>query len=50
VIIGFDLFYSGVEQSLIVVGLLGLVNFSIALAVAYLTTLQASVPTTEVPQ
>ncbi|MBN1886485.1 MAG: hypothetical protein JW850_00780 [Thermoflexales bacterium] len=50
VIIGFDLFYSGVEQSLIVVGLLGLVNFSIALAVAYLTTLQAGVPTTQVSQ
>lgn len=43
VIIGFDLFYSGVEQSLTVVGLLGLVNFSITLAIAYLTTLHASV-------
>lgn len=41
VIIGFDLFYSGVEQSLTIVGLLGLVNFSIALAMAYLTTLHA---------
>lgn len=41
VIIGFDLFYSSVEQSLTVVGLLGLVNFSIALAIAYLTTLHA---------
>lgn len=39
VIIGFDLFYSTIEQSLIVVGLLGLVHFAIALAVAYLTTL-----------
>jgi uncharacterized MnhB-related membrane protein len=48
IIIGFDLFYSGVEQSLIVVGLLGLVNFSIALAVAYLTTLHASVPIAKV--
>jgi hypothetical protein len=42
VIIGFDLFYSGIEQSLIVVGLLGLLNFAIALSIAYLTTLQAS--------
>lgn len=48
VIIGFDLFYSTIEQSLIVVGLLGLVNFSIALAIAYLTTLQASASSPEV--
>lgn len=50
VLIGFDLFYSGVVQSLIVVGLWGLVNFSIALAVAYLTTLHASVSTMQVSQ
>lgn len=43
VLISFDLFYSSIEQSLTVVGLLGLVNFSIALAIAYLTTLQAGV-------
>jgi hypothetical protein len=43
VIIGFDLFYSGIEQSLIVVGLLGLVNFAIALSIAYLATVQASI-------
>ncbi len=48
VIIGFDLFYSTIEQSLIVVGLLGLVNFSIALTIAYLTTLQAGAAGPEV--
>ncbi len=47
VIIGFDLFYSGIQQSLVIVGLLGLVNFAIALSIAYLTTLQASVPLEE---
>jgi hypothetical protein len=35
---GFELFYSSVEQSLAVVGFLGVVNFMIALAVSYLTT------------
>ncbi len=42
-LIGFDLFYIMIVQSLIVVGLMGLVNFSIALAIAYLTTLHAGV-------
>jgi hypothetical protein len=42
VITGFEMFYSSVEQSLAVVGLLGLVNFMIALGIAYLTTLQAA--------
>jgi hypothetical protein len=41
VITGFEMFYSSVEQSLAVVGFLGLVNFMIALAIAYLTTSQA---------
>jgi hypothetical protein len=38
VIAGFELFYSSIEQSLAVVGLLGVVNFMIALAISYLTT------------
>ena len=42
VITGFELFYSSVEQSLTVVGLLGVVNFMIALAMSYLTTAQAT--------
>ena len=37
-ITGFELFYSSVEQSLAVVGFLGVVNFLIALAISYLTT------------
>ncbi len=40
---GFDMFYSSVEQSLAVVGVLGIVNFMIALAIAYLATAQAHV-------
>jgi len=47
VITGFELYYSGVEQSLIVVGLLGVVNFMIALAMSYLTTAQATPPPAE---
>jgi hypothetical protein len=42
VITGFELYYSSIEQSLTVVGLLGVVNFMIALAVSYLTTAQAA--------
>jgi len=47
VITGFELYYSSVEQSLIVVGLLGVVNFMIALAMSYLTTAQATPPPAE---
>jgi hypothetical protein len=42
VIMGFEMFYSSVEQSLAVVGFLGLVNFMIALGIACLTTCQAA--------
>jgi hypothetical protein len=42
VMTGFEMFYSSVEQSLAVVGILGVVNFMIALAIAYLTTSQAT--------
>jgi hypothetical protein len=38
---GFEMFYSSVEQSLVVVGFLGLVNLGIALGISYLTTSQA---------
>ena len=38
IITGFDLFYSSVEQSLTIVGFMGVVNFMIALAISYLTT------------
>lgn len=38
---GFEMFYSSVEQSLAVVGFLGLVNLGIALGISYLTTSQA---------
>jgi hypothetical protein len=38
----FELFYTVLEPSLIVVGFLGLVNFLIALAVAYLTVARAA--------
>ncbi|MBC8248814.1 MAG: hypothetical protein H8E90_03965, partial [Anaerolineales bacterium] len=34
---GFELFYSALEHSLSVVGFLGIANFLIALAIAYLT-------------
>ena len=34
-ITGFELFYSSIEQSLAVVGFLGVVNFMIALAISY---------------
>jgi len=40
-ITGFEMFYSSVEQSLVVVGFLGLVNLGIALGISYLTTSQA---------
>ncbi len=42
VIMGFEIFYSSAEQSLAVVGFLGVLNFMIALAIAYLTTWQAT--------
>jgi hypothetical protein len=42
VITGFELYYSSIEQSLTVVGFLGVVNFMIALAMSYLTTAQAT--------
>jgi len=38
VVTGFDLFYSSVEQSLTIVGFMGVVNFMIALAISYLAT------------
>jgi len=41
VMTGFEMFYSSVEQSLVVVGFLGLVNLGIALGISYLTTSQA---------
>jgi len=41
VITGFDLFYSSVVQSLAVVGIWGVINFLVALAISYLTTIQA---------
>jgi hypothetical protein len=40
-ITGFELFYSSIEQSLAVVGFLGVVNFMIALAISYLTTVHS---------
>jgi hypothetical protein len=36
-ITGFELFYSALERSLSVAGFLGIANFLIALAIAYLT-------------
>jgi hypothetical protein len=39
---GFELFYAGLEQSLLVIGLLGLVNLLIALGVAYLASARAT--------
>jgi hypothetical protein len=39
---GFDLFYVALEPSLAVAGLLGGVSFLIALAAAYLRTVQAA--------
>ena len=38
VITGFDLFYSSIEQSLTIVGFMGLLNFGIAIATSYLAT------------
>ena len=40
----FELFYTVLEPSLIVVGFLGLSNFLIALAIAYLTVARATLP------
>ena len=40
----FELFYTVLEPSLIVVGFLGLSNFLIALAIAYLTVARAALP------
>jgi hypothetical protein len=39
---GFELFYTAVEPTLTIVGLLGLTNLILALAIAYLTTAWAS--------
>jgi hypothetical protein len=39
---GFELFYTAVEPTLTIVGLLGLTNLFLALAIAYLTTAWAS--------
>ena len=46
-ITGFELFYSSIEQSLAVVGFLGVVNFMIALAISYLTTVHSVVTVLE---
>ncbi len=40
---GFELFSSSIEQSLAVVGFLGVVNFMITLAISYLTTVHSAV-------
>ena len=42
VITGFDLFYSSVVQSLVVVGLWGAINFAITLAISHLTAMQTA--------
>ncbi len=42
IIAGFELFYTAVEPTLTIVGLLGLTNLFIALAIAYLTTAWAA--------
>lgn len=39
---GFELFYAGLEQSLLVIGFLGLANLLIALSVAYLASVRAA--------
>jgi hypothetical protein len=39
---GFELFYAGLEQSLLVIGFLGMVNLLIALGVAYLASVRAT--------
>lgn len=41
-ITGFDLFYSSIEQSLTIVGFLGLLNFGLAIAISYLASAHAS--------
>ncbi len=41
---GFELFYTAIEPTLTIVGLLGLTNLIIALAIAYLTTAWATHP------
>ena len=46
---GFELFYTTVEPTLTIVGLLGLTNLIIGLAIAYLTTAWAAHPPREVP-
>jgi hypothetical protein len=42
ILAGFELFYTAVEPTLTVVGLLGLTNLILALAISYLTTAWAS--------
>jgi hypothetical protein len=46
-IIGFELFFSVLERSLSVVGFLGIANFLIALAIAYLAAARAEWPPEE---
>lgn len=46
---GFELFYTTVEPTLTIVGLLGLTNLIIGLAIAYLTTAWATHPPREAP-
>jgi hypothetical protein len=45
---GFELFYTAIEPTLTLVGLLGLTNLIIALAISYLTTAWATHPPREV--
>ncbi len=44
---GFEMFYTSVEPTLTIVGLLGLTNLIIGLAIAYLTTAWATHPPRE---
>lgn len=48
VLAGFELFYTAIEPTLTLVGLLGLTNLIIALAISYLTTAWAAHPPHEV--
>ena len=47
---GFELFYTTVEPTLTIVGLLGLTNLILALAIAYLTTASSATHSGETPQ
>lgn len=48
VLAGFELFYTAIEPTLTLVGLLGLTNLIIALAISYLTTAWAAHPSREI--